>query len=64
MTRRQFRMVLTTNNLFLSDEQFYWLEQRYNDDMGFNYYKFLKDVDVDEAEVDPLVTRLILFYHI
>lgn len=45
VSRSQMRQVLITNGILLSDEEFYALEKRYNDDMGFNYLWFLSEAD-------------------
>ncbi|XP_066591621.1 EF-hand calcium-binding domain-containing protein 6 [Prorops nasuta] len=50
VTRAQFRQILKTLVILLSEEEEYALEQRYNDDQGFNYFSF-----VDEVESKPVV---------
>lgn len=45
VTRSQMRQVLAMIGVLLSDEEVYSLEQRYNDDLGFNYADFLKEAD-------------------
>lgn len=53
VSRGQMRQCLVSYGLLLSDEELYALEQRYNDDLGFNYFWFLKDVEAKEFE-EPL----------
>lgn len=48
------RQCLLTNGILLSDEELYALEERFNDDVGFNYFWFLKEVDPNVQE-EPLV---------
>lgn len=36
---------LSMAGVFITEEQRYALEQRYSDDLGFNYAKFLQDID-------------------
>ncbi|XP_044761685.1 uncharacterized protein LOC123318965 isoform X2 [Coccinella septempunctata] len=51
------RQCLVTNGILLSDEELYALEERYNSDMGFNYFWFLKEVEPKREEV-PLYQGL------
>uniref|UniRef100_A0A1B6DX07 EF-hand domain-containing protein n=1 Tax=Clastoptera arizonana TaxID=38151 RepID=A0A1B6DX07_9HEMI len=44
VTRNQFRQVLQLNCFLLPDENIFLLERRYIDELGFNYFKFLKDL--------------------
>ncbi|XP_011637056.1 uncharacterized protein LOC105427136 [Pogonomyrmex barbatus] len=53
VTRSQLRQVLLTATILLSSEEIFALEQRYNDDLGFNYTKFL-----EELELQPIVEPL------
>lgn len=48
------RQVFSFNSLLLTNEELYALEERYNDDMGFNYYTFLRDIAARKLE-EPLV---------
>lgn len=51
VTRSQARQILLTNGLFLAEQEFYALEKRYNDDLGFNYRWFLNEVDPQDYAV-------------
>lgn len=44
VSRGQMRQCFARIGILLSDEEFYALEQRFNDDLGFNYAWFLKDI--------------------
>lgn len=55
VSRGQMRQCLITYGVLLSDEELYSLEQRYNDDLGFNYLWFLKDAGSKLYE-EPLVS--------
>lgn len=51
------RQCLLSNGFLLSNEEVFSLEERYNDDVGFNYFWFLKEVDpkpCEEQLVDDL----------
>lgn len=48
------RQCLLSNGILLSDEELYALEERYNDDMGFNYFWFMTEVEPKPYEY-PLV---------
>lgn len=48
------RQCLLTNGILLSDEELYALEERFNDDVGFNYFWFLKEVEPNVQD-EPLV---------
>ncbi|PSN41117.1 hypothetical protein C0J52_19046 [Blattella germanica] len=50
VSRSQFRQCLLANGFLLSDEELYALEQRYNDDMGFNYFWFLREAEPKKFE--------------
>ena len=50
VTRSQLRQVLTTAVILLSREEIYALEQRYNDDLGFNYSWFLEELEARTIE--------------
>nr|CAD7394940.1 unnamed protein product [Timema cristinae] len=53
VSRAQFRQCLLSNGLLSSNEELYALEQRYNDELGFNYFWFLKEVEPNRYE-EPL----------
>ncbi|XP_057325404.1 uncharacterized protein LOC130667663 [Microplitis mediator] len=53
VSRNQLRQVLTTATILVSPEEIFALEQRYNDELGFNYLSFLKDIDAT-----PITTPL------
>ncbi|CAH1119695.1 unnamed protein product [Phaedon cochleariae] len=57
VSRSQMRQALHFNGILLSDEEIFALEERFNDDVGFNYFWFLKDVDSSNAE--PLYTQFV-----
>lgn len=50
------RQCLLSNGILLSDEELYALEERFNDDMGFNYYWFMKEAEPKPYE-EPLVLK-------
>lgn len=54
VNRNQFRQVLRLNCILLTDEHIYSLEQRYLDELGFNYFQFIKEAD-PSPELTPLV---------
>lgn len=58
MTRTQFRQVLITATLLLSPEEEFALEKKYNDDMGFNYTRFLQELEFQPI-VEPLYYRML-----
>ena len=58
MTRAQFRQVLVLATIFLSPEEEFVLEKRYNDDMGFNYTRFLQELE-SQPIVEPLYCRML-----
>lgn len=45
VSRSQMGEALSLAGIFITEEQCYAVEQRYCDDLGFNYVKFLQDVD-------------------
>ncbi|KAI4498944.1 hypothetical protein M0802_006119 [Mischocyttarus mexicanus] len=53
VSRAQMRQILSTATVLLSPEEESALEQRYNDDLGFNYFMFLQ-----ELEAKPIVQPL------
>ncbi|EGI71118.1 hypothetical protein G5I_00054 [Acromyrmex echinatior] len=58
VTRAQFRQVLVLATIFLSPEEEFVLEKRYNDDMGFNYTRFLQELE-SQPIVEPLYCRML-----
>ncbi|XP_024882174.1 uncharacterized protein LOC112461240, partial [Temnothorax curvispinosus] len=58
VTRAQLRQVLITATILLSPEEVFALEQRYNDDLGFNYTQFLQELEVQPI-VEPLYRRML-----
>lgn len=52
------RQVLTTAAVLLSREERYALEQRYNDDLGFNYFRFIEELESLPIEV-PLYNTVL-----
>lgn len=50
VTRSQMRQVLTTATVLLSPEETFALERRYNDDLGFNYFWFLDELEARSIE--------------
>lgn len=53
------RQCLISNGILLSDEELYALEERFNDDVGFNYFWFLREAEPKRFE-EPLVKRFSL----
>lgn len=45
VSRSQLRQILTTATILLANEEIFALEQRYNDEEGFNYTWFLQELD-------------------
>ena len=45
VTRCQMRRVFSSNSMLLSDKEIDALMLRYGDDMGFNYWKFLEEIN-------------------
>ncbi|XP_034184983.2 uncharacterized protein LOC117606539 isoform X1 [Osmia lignaria lignaria] len=58
VSRAQFRQVLATAVVLLSEEEEYALEQRYNDELGFNYVLFLKELEAIKIE-EPLYKSML-----
>lgn len=58
MERTHLRQVLTTALILLSPEEIFALEQRYNDDLGFNYTRFLQELE-HRAIAEPLYHRML-----
>lgn len=58
MSRSQLRQVLTTAAILLSEEEQFALEQRYNNDLGFNYNWFLKELEALPIE-EPLYQSML-----
>ncbi|XP_076647707.1 uncharacterized protein LOC143356146, partial [Halictus rubicundus] len=50
VSRSQLRQVLTTAAVLLSQEEEFALEKRYNNDVGFNYIWFLKEIESKPIE--------------
>ncbi|XP_076248190.1 uncharacterized protein LOC143188044 [Calliopsis andreniformis] len=50
VSRSQLRQVLTTATVLLSEEEEFALEQRYNNDLGFNYVWFLQELESRKIE--------------
>ncbi|KAG6799425.1 hypothetical protein HZU73_05159 [Apis mellifera caucasica] len=58
VSRSQLRQVLTTAAILLSEEEQFALEQRYNNDLGFNYNWFLKELEALPIE-EPLYQSML-----
>ncbi|CAL7935870.1 unnamed protein product [Xylocopa violacea] len=58
VSRAQLRQVLSTAALLLSEEEQFALEQRYNDELGFNYSWFLKELEARQIE-EPLYQSML-----
>ena len=58
VSRSQMRQVLTTAAVLLSREERFALEQRYNDDLGFNYFRFIEELETFPVE-EPLYNEVI-----
>ncbi|KAJ8916967.1 hypothetical protein NQ315_008367 [Exocentrus adspersus] len=58
VSRTQMRQALCSNGILLSDDELVALEERFNNDMGFNYVWFLKDVEPRPDE-EPLFTNFV-----
>lgn len=58
VTRAQLRQVLITATILLSPEEVFTLEQRYNNDLGFNYIQFLQELEVQPI-AEPLYQRML-----
>ncbi|KAB0801730.1 hypothetical protein PPYR_03916 [Photinus pyralis] len=58
VTRSQMRQCISSNGILLSGEELYALEERFNDDLGFNYFWFLREVEPKRHEL-PLFTGFI-----
>ncbi|KAJ3666453.1 hypothetical protein Zmor_001895 [Zophobas morio] len=50
VSRAQMRQSLLSNGILLSDEELYALEERFNNEVGFNYFWFLKEVEPSSCE--------------
>ncbi|XP_056643883.1 uncharacterized protein LOC130449862 [Diorhabda sublineata] len=57
VSRSQMRQALHSNGILLSDDELFALEERYRNDMGFNYFWFLKDVE--SRPVEPLYIKFL-----
>ncbi|XP_076267066.1 uncharacterized protein LOC143200510 isoform X1 [Rhynchophorus ferrugineus] len=53
VSRNQMRQALNSNGILLSDDELFSLEERFNNDMGFNYFWFLKEVEPKPTD-EPL----------
>lgn len=53
------RQALNSNGILLSDEELFALEERFKNDMGFNYVWFLKEVEPKPTD-EPLVNLSLL----
>ncbi|XP_044018401.1 uncharacterized protein LOC122859098 isoform X1 [Aphidius gifuensis] len=51
VSRNQLRQILGTAGILLASEELFALEQRYNDDRGFNYGLFLNDIEASPITV-------------
>nr|XP_003701096.1 PREDICTED: uncharacterized protein LOC100876752 [Megachile rotundata]XP_012135529.1 PREDICTED: uncharacterized protein LOC100876752 [Megachile rotundata]XP_012135530.1 PREDICTED: uncharacterized protein LOC100876752 [Megachile rotundata] len=58
VSRAQMRQVLTTAAVLISEQEEYALEQRYNDELGFNYIWFLRELESQRIE-EPLYASLL-----
>lgn len=58
VSRPQMRQCFVRYGILLSDEELYALEQRFNDDVGFNYYWFLKELDAKPFETPLACYRI------
>ncbi|XP_070165050.1 uncharacterized protein [Polyergus mexicanus] len=58
VTRAQLRQVLIATAILLSPEQVFALEQRYNNDLGFNYTQFLQELE-SQPIVEPLYLQIL-----
>lgn len=54
------RQCFVRYSILLTDEELYALEERFNDDVGFNYFWFLKEVEAKRFET-PLVIITVLY---
>lgn len=53
------RQALNSNGILLSDEELFALEERFKNDMGFNYVWFLKEVEPKPTD-EPLVYKIVV----
>ncbi|XP_033317224.1 uncharacterized protein LOC117214955 isoform X1 [Bombus bifarius] len=58
VSRSQLRQVLRTAAVLLSEEEEFALEKRYNNDLGFNYNWFLKELEAQPIE-EPLYHSMV-----
>ncbi|KAK1121499.1 hypothetical protein K0M31_010302 [Melipona bicolor] len=58
VSRSQLRQVLSIAAVLLSEEEEFALERRYNNDLGFNYNWFLKELEAQRIE-EPLYHSMI-----
>lgn len=59
VSRCQMRQCFIAYGILMSDEELYALEERFNDDVGFNYFWFLREVESAKFE-EPLVSYVSL----
>ncbi|GLV45240.1 chaoptin [Carabus blaptoides fortunei] len=50
VSRQQMRQCFVRYSILLTDEELYALEERFNDDVGFNYFWFLKEMEAKRFE--------------
>ncbi|RLU20681.1 hypothetical protein DMN91_007294 [Ooceraea biroi] len=58
VSRAQLRQVLVTAIILLSPEEVFALERRYNDDLGFDYNRFLQELEA-RLIAEPLYHRML-----
>ncbi|XP_011302933.1 uncharacterized protein [Fopius arisanus] len=63
VSRSQLRHILTTATVLLSQKEIFALEQRYNDEMGFNYARFLRELEALPV-TRPLYEELVREKHL
>lgn len=51
VTRCQMRRVFSANSILMSEKEVEALMTRYGDDMGFNYWKFLEEINENQFSV-------------
>lgn len=58
VSRNQMRQALHSYGIVLCDDELFALEERYNNDLGFNYFWFLRDVEPKPLE-EPLYSNFL-----
>ncbi|XP_050306314.1 uncharacterized protein LOC126743325 [Anthonomus grandis grandis] len=58
VSRSQMRQALNSNGILLSDDELFALEERFKNDMGFNYVWFLREVEPKPTD-EPLYVRFL-----